>query len=228
LANPYPLRPNPERAIEVFGDFNDELASKLFPQIAELRKTNEPISVFINSLGGNVHVLKFVDGHLKTRSLDEGWNRIITIASGNAASAAASLLALGNYAYAYPHSYILFHSVRYSELPENVETATQMVLEIERLNREISRKIAEMVIVRLISRYERVRDHFRLRRRDAKHKELIGLRCFIDALRSRLSNRSWRLAWRTFSQVELATSLCRPDQPAVRCARRGQQRLLRQ
>jgi len=44
--------------------------------------------------------------------------RIITVAIGDAKSAAANLLALGDYAVAYPRSSIHFHGLRYPRLEE--------------------------------------------------------------------------------------------------------------
>ena len=144
-------RPNPSRAIEVFGEFTDELGQKLLSQIHVLREqNNDSITVYINSVGGSILVLKYINGLLDSRDLNNEFCRTVSVASGTAASAGAILLAFGDYAYAYEHSLIHFHAVRTQDLPETFQDATQVLGSLERSQREISRSVAQAVIRRVI------------------------------------------------------------------------------
>jgi ATP-dependent protease ClpP protease subunit len=78
-------RANPERGIYITEPLTQALVAKVSPRIIELRKTPaEPITVFINSPGGDIRVLDILDGLLKSRDADGRRNRLITVALGDA------------------------------------------------------------------------------------------------------------------------------------------------
>jgi len=55
--DPAGYRENHKRAIYIAGEINKELLHKLAPQINELRCTScEPITVYIDSVGGDIEV----------------------------------------------------------------------------------------------------------------------------------------------------------------------------
>jgi ATP-dependent protease ClpP protease subunit len=177
-------------------------------EICALRtENNDPITIRINSIGGSVLVLKYINGLLDSSDLDGKFVRTVTIASGTAASAGAILMAFGDYAYAYEHSFILFHGVRGSELPEKFEDAAQLLGELDRTQREVSRKLSQVVIRRVAYRYQKLKEKFNLRRRDIKDRELVELRCFVDEIKQEISGRARALAERTFRNVEQARFL---------------------
>lgn len=107
------FRPNPERSIFVHGEIGQDTTQKLTPSIISLQhKCSEPITVFIDSPGGSVHSMFALLRLLKTKNQDGASCRIITVATGQAASAAADLLSAGDYSLAYQGSAILYHGVR--------------------------------------------------------------------------------------------------------------------
>ena len=114
------FRPNPDRSIYISGKIDDAQVNRLAPQIAKLRHvSNDPITVYINSNGGFTAATDIIWGLLKSRDIDGNQPRIITVAVGNAKSAAADLLTYGDYAYACQHTSILFHGSRVG-VPENL------------------------------------------------------------------------------------------------------------
>src|SRR4029079_19705345 len=90
---------------------------KLTPQIISLLDENrDPITVYIDSDGGKVVLMETILRLLNASDLDSippCWN--VTVVTGRAASAAADLLASGDYAVAYPGANILYHGVRLSQ-----------------------------------------------------------------------------------------------------------------
>lgn len=201
-------RPDPSRAIEVFGEFTDELGSRVLSQITALRsQNNSAITIYINSVGGSVLVLKYINGLLDSRDLDKKILRTVSVASGTAASAGAILLAYGDYAYAYEHSLIHFHSIRTSELPETFQDAAQVLQSLQRSQREVARKLATVIIQRVIYRYQKLKGKFNCKRTDVDDKELIELRCFIDAIRPELSATARSLVEKTYRNVKDARFL---------------------
>jgi len=191
-------------------------------QISALRaENNNEITIYINSCGGSVLVLNHLSGLLDSSDLDKNFCRSITVALGMAASAGAHLLAFGDYAYAYSHSYIHFHGVRTSELPEKYEDAAQVMTQLARTQREVSLKLSSCLIHRVIYRYLMLRDGFKMKRKDVPDKALVGLKCFIDAIAPKLSPLAGRMVSNTFSNVEEARSLTRAILPRVNVGRRA-------
>jgi ATP-dependent protease ClpP protease subunit len=203
------LRPNPARSIEVFGDFNDELAAKLLSEVARLRAAaSSPITVYINSFGGGIRILDIIDGTLRCSDLDQNSCLFVTVAVGNAASAGANLLAFGNYAYAYEHSLIHFHGAHSSDLPDTFENVSQMATELQRLNRKISQRLAQSIIARIIFRYQSLKPEFSRKRikKDASP-ELAEVLCFLRAISPKLSVPARRLINATWNNVKKASAL---------------------
>jgi ATP-dependent protease ClpP protease subunit len=90
------LRPNPARSVEVFGEFNEELACRVASTITRLRaEGREPITVYINSNGGGIREMDIIEGVLRSQDLDRNPCFFVTVALGNALSAGANLLTLG-------------------------------------------------------------------------------------------------------------------------------------
>ena len=110
---------NWDRCIYIDQPFNEELVKILTPEILSLRqKSNDPITIAINSVGGDVATIDTLIGLVKGPNQDGKSCTAITVVTSHAYSAAASLLALGDYAVAMPHSDILFHDTRYGRLQD--------------------------------------------------------------------------------------------------------------
>lgn len=159
MAPPDPnFRLNPERAIFVNGRIDQELLDRLTPTIVRLTHTSiEPISVYIDSPGGSVdHAVAIRD--LLSSSDQNGRSRcrIITAVTNLAASAAADLLAMGDYAVAYPHVEILFHGIRIPAATVTHENASALAEGLRLFNNRDAMKLARKCIHRIVFRYHSV------------------------------------------------------------------------
>lgn len=148
-------RANPHRAVYVSGTIDHDLLSRVQPEILRMRyESNEPITVYINSEGGSVDVAQFIRGLLKAPNQEGESCQIITVATGYAASAAADLLASGDYAIAYPDAKILYHgSAQGVAYGVTAERATTIVNDIRKINENFASSLAVDVIKRYILRY---------------------------------------------------------------------------
>jgi hypothetical protein len=205
------FRIDPSHSVSVFGRFDDELASRLVREIFELRKSpnsRKPITVFINSDGGDVRVLEILDGALNCQDQDGTRVRVITAVVGNAASAAADLLVYGDYAIAYPHSSIYFHGVRYSEIRQiTAERAGVTTESLRRRNLQISYELARSMIPRIVHRYAILRGKIKRKRKDVLDKPVSELECFIDSIGAKVSAPTQEKLTSILSQVKTARHL---------------------
>lgn len=211
------LRPNQSRSVEVFGEFNDDLACRLATQVSKLKAdSNDPITVYINSLGGGIRELEIIDGILRSPSIGGEPCPYVTVAVGNAASAAANLLAFGFYAYAYEHSLIYFHGARRIDIPEAAaEDATQLANELQRRNLKISRKLAISVIARLAYTYTSLLSDFKKIKVQKVPQEFESLVRYFKFVGKNLSPRARHLATSTYKQMEAARELSEKILPVV-------------
>ena len=182
-------RAKPERGIFITGPMTDALLAQVGPQILELRKTpSEPISVFINSPGGSIRVLDILDGLLRCPDADGRATRIITTALGDSNSAAATLLTLGDYAIAYPHSRMHFHGSRLPIVEElTAEAASDRAGWLTSLNRNIAMRLAKVVLKRLALRYISLKPEFEAAQQRLQQKARHPIGCFVDCLKQRIS-----------------------------------------
>jgi ATP-dependent protease ClpP protease subunit len=184
------FRANVNRSIRVVGDFTDEMVSTLTGEILRLRADDNsaPITVFINSNGGAMRCLDYIYGLLSSKAATGKRPRIITVAVGNARSAAANLLALGDYAIAYPKAAIHFHGVRYGEVEDvTMETASSMAAQLESKNRATASLLARAGTIRLAFHYARLKNEFPKVRTDPNKETLSDIECFAILLKGRLS-----------------------------------------
>src|SRR3974390_2059331 len=106
-------RENFARSVFLTGKITQETAYGLCPRIKELRAASgEPINLYIDSSGGSSAVGGGIRFLIKAPDQDGRRCRLITVVIGTAASAAADLLALGDYAIAEPQADILYHGSR--------------------------------------------------------------------------------------------------------------------
>lgn len=95
--------PNPARAVWIDGELNQKLLDRVQPEnLALSTKSDEPITVYINSPGGTNTVGQRIRDLLSPC-------RTITVACQKAQSAAADLLSAGDWAIAQPGSMLLYH-----------------------------------------------------------------------------------------------------------------------
>ena len=182
------FRANPARSINVFGTLTDSLVNSVAIEILRLRSiSSDPLTIFVNSNGGSTRSLEILEGLLRTSDVDGKHCRIITVAMGNAGSAAATLLASGDYAIAYPSAKIHFHGVRLSDAKEvTMERASDLATWLKDTNNSTAIRLAESFAPRLVFHYSRLKEEFdKIPRASGKTNSEVD--CFANCLRDRLS-----------------------------------------
>ena len=114
---------NWKRSIHINKPIDNELINELTPLILQLKQeSSNPITVGIDSPGGNIAAMEAILGLLKSPDQDGKTIEFFTVVTNKAYSAAASFLAFGNYSVSFPHSKILYHDVRYSGMKDVTST----------------------------------------------------------------------------------------------------------
>jgi ATP-dependent protease ClpP protease subunit len=177
---------NWNRAIHIDTAIDDKLLKSLTPHILKLKQeSSEPITIGIDSPGGSIHAMQALLGLLRAPDQDGKRIAIYTVSTNRTYSAAASLLAFGDYAVAFPHSKILYHDLRYSGIDDLTPSkALRTARELERDNVELSLTLANQVSQRLIWVYlYLLKDFVKIRQRWASFAEKQDA-AFADALPS--------------------------------------------
>lgn len=187
------FRENPNRAIFVTGEIDEKLVHRLTPELCRLRgHSPEPITAYIDSRGGSTLAADHLFALCKTPTQDGAVCRLITVASTRAASAAADLLALGDYAIAYPHSIVHFHGTRLSADEITTESAQNLATSLREANEEFALRLARRVFGRVAFHYTLLQSEFPKLRKlaiDDKWDSPMDsdLECFACAIHGRLS-----------------------------------------
>lgn len=183
------FRANVDRSVSIFGDISDELVSRVAKDIIRFRSSGDaPITVLINSNGGLITCADFIHDLLTAPDPNGKRPRIITVAVGNAKSAAANLLALGDYAICYPNAAIHFHGVRFGEVADvTMESASTIAMQLRNRNRITASRLARAGSERLAFHYARMREGFSAIRKESDNPSLSEVECFAHALRAKLS-----------------------------------------
>lgn len=143
---------NWDRAIYVDEPINEQLVRRLTPAILKFRQeSNDPITVAISSPGGSLASLETILGLLQGPTQFSSSGQIVTVVTNKAYSAAANLLALGNYSVALTHSKVLFHDVRFSEMEDVTPSkAINAAKSLQGENDRFALILANQVIRRLV------------------------------------------------------------------------------
>lgn len=182
------FRPNPDRAIFVQGEITLELVEALTPQIIKLKQISEPITVYIDSPGGNLYFMRALSRLLHAQSQDFAKVHIITVAVHHAYSAAAALLSAGSYALAYPDSKILFHGGRFTEQAElTAERATRLTQLLKMSNEESVKEVVRGIQLRFLLRFILAGRQFPAIREAQNNVEMSNLDCFLHLISQFLS-----------------------------------------
>ena len=202
VPHPY-YRLNPVRAVHVTGQINRDLVSRITPEILKLQATSrDPITVYMDSPGGNVGSMETILKTLKLTDQDSSEPcHIITAVTTRAASAAADLLSSGDYAVAYPHSAILYHGIRTQENnPLTLESASALNSLLRRTNDiyaiELARKIDDRFSFRFVVA-RNIQNGFAAIRERRQDPELSDIECFIEFIEDKLSQQGkkvWKRA----------------------------------
>lgn len=187
------FRENPKRAIFVTGEIDEKLVHRLTPELCRLRgESSEPITAYIDSRGGSTLAADHLYALFKTPTQDGAVSRLITVAATRAASAAADLLALGDYAVAYPHAIVHFHGTRLSADEITRESAQNLAASLREANEEFALRLAKRVFGRMAFHYTLLKAKFPALRELAVQEKWetpmeSDLECFACAIHGRLS-----------------------------------------
>jgi len=169
------------RCIHVDARIDDTLIKKLLPQILTLRQeSNLPITVAINSLGGSIAAAETLLGLITGPHQDKSTCKAITVSVHHAYSAAATLLASGDYSVALPNSDILFHDVRYGGMEDVTPTVARVAAaQLQEANDELALKLANRIFRRLVWNYIDIRKNFEnireaYSKKHEKYAQIIG------------------------------------------------------
>jgi ATP-dependent protease ClpP protease subunit len=174
----------------VQGGIDQNLVYRLTPQIVALQsRSRDPITIYIDSPGGLVTYMESLLDLLRaSNQQNEPPCRLITVAISQAASAAADLLAAGNYALAYPHSTILYHGVRIpGDRALTVEETLQLAQRLRVGNETYAMQLAREAEFRAVFRFISLKSQFQGIRDENPEKTLTDLECFITVLSGKLS-----------------------------------------
>ncbi len=190
--NPNPaFRPNPQRGVFLSQIIDQQVLDRLIPSVLSLLSENrEPISLYIDSFGGNVFSANSLQAVLKCSDQDGSPPcRLITIATGTAGSAAADLLMAGDYALALPHARILCHGVsgRGQEEALTREMAYRLSEELANSNERFAIQLATNCISRFIFRVATASPEFPAIREQLHNPSSSHASCFIEFVRGKVS-----------------------------------------
>jgi ATP-dependent protease ClpP protease subunit len=182
------FRPDPARSISVNGMITQDLVYSLTPAVIRLQhESRNPIAVYIDSPGGSVSVSHSLLRLLRSPGLDSSVPcRLITVVTGLAASAAATLLTSGDYAIAYPGTVIHFHGVRtYRQNPITVEEAADVARDLKASNEASAVSLARSRSRNFFFRFITLRSEFDGYR--AKNPKAADKDCFVGMISGWLS-----------------------------------------
>ena len=172
------------------GELNDRMVAELTPRILTLQsKSREPICVYINSPGGTPSSAEALLNLLRLSNQDIADPcRIITAVTVQAASAAADLLASGDYAIAFPESTILHHGIRQSSGSPSTLESTGRLNELLRISNSMyAMQLARRTEDRFTFRFYSVRDEFDSVRTTKNDPNLSDYECFVQVIQEKLS-----------------------------------------
>jgi ATP-dependent protease ClpP protease subunit len=153
-------RENFARSLFLTGKITPETAHALSPRIKELRAASgDPITLYIDSPGGSSAVAEGLRFLIKAPDQDGRRCRLITVVIGTAGSAAADLLALGDYAIAEPQADILYHGSRQAfEQLLTLEGVASVATNLQEANERLALRLARSSFRRIIWRVVQLRD----------------------------------------------------------------------
>lgn len=203
-----------DRAIFVTGDITDEMVIALTPKIISLtQNSGSPITVFIDSYGGDVQAAHFLLGLLRSPDHSGQRCKLRTVATGRACSAAADLLSQGDYIEAYPHAILHFHGTRFLKKEDvTAEYARDLEKDLHSEDKSRSVRLAASVLPRQLHNYKRLKSEMRVAREKSPktftaYEALapnggLDVPAFIYALSDKLGRRYGKMVWDCLDQTE--------------------------
>ncbi|HEY5705451.1 MAG TPA: ATP-dependent Clp protease proteolytic subunit [Terrimicrobiaceae bacterium] len=205
------FRENARRSILVGGDIDEKLVHRLTPEICRLRsESSDPITVYINSRGGFTVCAEQIRALLTTPDQEGRLCRVVTVATSRADSAAARLLALGDYAIAYPSAAIHCHGSRLSDEEITSDKAEFLAASLKKSNDEFALRLARRIFARMAFHFANLRGTFEdIRKSTREQGKAINsdLECFAFAIHEKLSSDFRKLPQSAFFQHELLVEM---------------------
>jgi len=202
-------RPDPARLVKVSGPLTVAAAGRVAIALRQLAQASaEPITLLIQSSGGEVEAFYQLIGTIDTLQLAGKKCRVFTVVR-NAGSAAAYLLLAGHRAFALPAAKVGLHGTR-SPLPKNGkplsrEKALAMAMRLDRENRTVARILAKHLIFRLAARQRELRS---LSAHSLPHAPAAMLKNLTQQLSVRLdSARAKRMLNESFERLKMILAL---------------------
>lgn len=144
-------RENPSRAIYIRREIDYSLFKDLLPEIIFLRGQGvDPICLYLDSNGGDVFFADTITNLIRCPNQDGQRCRLITVAAGYVASAAADILALGDYAIAYPYTTIHYHGARQQQDEITLEKIPFLSASLRATNEQYAFRLAARMFRRMI------------------------------------------------------------------------------
>jgi ClpP protease-like protein len=184
------FRENCDRAIYVTGRIEQDLLTRLTPEINKLRLASlDPVTVYIDSNGGTPFYAEHIRQLIQAPHPDGGRCRVITVVTGTAASAAADMLAQGDYAIAFPHSFILYHGFRTSsDVGLTFEGATSLASSLQESNERYAVRLARCAFPRFCFRVSQFKDEFQQYIGQAVPAFMMSIQQLVIALTKKISS----------------------------------------
>jgi hypothetical protein len=204
------FRENFERAVYVTGRIDQDLLTRLTPDINRLRLGSlDPITLYIDSQGGSSFYAEHIRQLIKAPHPDGGSCRVITVVTGTAASAAADMLALGDYAIAFPHSYILYHGFRApsSDSGLTYEGASSLLSTLQASNELAAVRIARCAFPRFCFRVSQFKDELKQYLDHPDDRITLSIEPIIDSLIQKTSVSTVGLIREAVQKQELIENL---------------------
>ncbi len=142
---------NPKRSVYLTGEIDREIVNRLAPQIINLKLSEDaPICLYIDSLGGETFFAEKLLALIRSPTQAGYRCKLITVGMGFAASAAADLLAQGDYSIAYPNARILYHGSRQSGDEITLESIESLASGLRETNENYAIRLALKMLRRLV------------------------------------------------------------------------------
>jgi ATP-dependent protease ClpP protease subunit len=196
------FRPDPDRGIYLSGPITQEALDRLTPAILKLQAScSKPLTIYIDSPGGETRIADAISNLLRASGQDSPFRcRLLTVVTSTAASAAADLLASGDYALAYPHSRILCHGVRQGADALTREQAILLARGLASSNEGFALELARNCIFRFIFRFVFLSKEFGKIRERENDASLSQAACMAFALEERISGDLRTLLWDSYNK----------------------------
>lgn len=144
-------RENPDRGIFITREIDYALFKELLPKIIHLRgQSSDPICVYLDSNGGDVFFANLLTSLIRCPNQDGQSCKMITIGTGFVASCAADMLALGDYALAYPFSQVHYHGTRQRDDEITLQKIPMMAASLRATNEQYAFRLAARMFRRMV------------------------------------------------------------------------------